>query len=157
VELCEPDCLSEVRALTYNIASANASPRPRHTPIHTANLEEQPLLGEVRVCASRGKAQLVLCVVLLNEVLDDGAGFPQGEVGVGVVDGGHAAVGVDLEELGLFEVGELDVVELVGEAELLAHHADLGRVGAVLAVDGDGLDGGRHGGLCGWWLLDGVG
>ncbi len=33
-------------------------------------------------------------VVALDEVLDGGAGFPEGEVGVWVVDGGEATVGL---------------------------------------------------------------
>jgi len=104
-------------------------------------LEVQPLLCEICLLAARGEADFVVLVVLVNQVLDDGAGFPQREVGVGIDDGGHAAVGVELGELGALDVGELHVVEIVRDTEFLCDHADLRRVGAMLAVDLDGLDG----------------
>lgn len=105
-------------------------------------LEVQPLLREIRLLAAGREADFVVLVVLLHQVLDDGAGFPEREVCVGIDDGGHAAVGVELGELGALDVGELHVVEVVRDAQFLRDHADLGRVRAVLAVDLDGLD--RH-------------
>ena len=116
----------------------------------SAGLEEQPLLGEVRVVGSRCKRKLAGGVVGLGEVLEDGAGLPQREVSVGVVDGGHAAVGVDGEEGGLLQLGELRVDQLIRDGELFAEHAHFGRVGTMFAVDGDGLEGGgcgRHAGF----------
>lgn len=83
----EPSCLAVIRALA------------RH-------LEVEPLLGMVVVIRTRCVAELAIGVVLLNEVLNDCAGFPEGKVGVGVVDGRHAAVRVDFEVLGLFNILE---------------------------------------------------
>ena len=55
----------------------------------------QPALGEELV-GGRGVGEGVGRVVGREQVLDDGAGFPEGDVGVvGVGDGGDAAVGVD--------------------------------------------------------------
>jgi hypothetical protein len=114
-------------------------------------LEIQPLLRQPALLAARLETNLAVRVVLVDQVLDDGAGFPEREVGVGVVDRGHAAIGVDGEEVRLLDVGELHVFEVVGEAEFFGEHADFGRVGAVFAVDGDGLGGrGQH---CGWFFL----
>jgi hypothetical protein len=118
-------------------------------------LEIQPLLRQPALLAARLETNLPVRVVLVDQVLDDGAGFPEREVGVGVVDRGHAAVGVDGEEVGLLDVGELHVFEVVGEAEFFGEHADFGRVGAVFAVDGDGFGGGRH--LGGLVVVSGVG
>jgi hypothetical protein len=109
-------------------------------------LEVQPLLGEVGLLGTGLEADFALGVVLLDEVLDDGTRFPQCEVGVWVYDCGHAAVGVELGEGFALDVGELDIVQVVWDAELFSDHADLGGVGAMLAVDLDGLDG--H--VCGW-------
>lgn len=62
----------------------------------TGHLEHQVLVrnrGGVEV----RERDLVLRVVLADEVQDDGAGLPDGEVVVGMVDkGGHAAVGVEV-------------------------------------------------------------
>jgi hypothetical protein len=107
-------------------------------------LEEEPLLSKVCVVASMCEADLLILVVLLNKVLNDGAGLPDGEVGVGVVDSWHTPIGVDGGEFGLLEDIELQVFDLVGQIELFANHGDLGRVGATLAVYLDGLHGGRH-------------
>lgn len=49
-----------------------------------------PFLG------SGGERELLLLVVSLDKVLDDGARLPEGEAGIGILDGGQAAVGVDL-------------------------------------------------------------
>lgn len=58
-----------------------------------------------------GVGELFICVVLLDEVLDDCAGLPEGEVCVGVVDGGIAAVGVDVGVGFAFDFCELDEVD----------------------------------------------
>jgi hypothetical protein len=55
----------------------------------------QPGLSEEFI-GGRGVGEGVGGVVGCEQVLDDGAGFPEGDVGVvGVGDGGDAAVGVD--------------------------------------------------------------
>ena len=101
-------------------------------------------------------------VVLVDEVLDDGAGlevlstdvrvkmnvgrayFPQGDTRVGVFDGWQATVRVELHmllRLGLVELEELDVV---GEVKRLEDHAGLPGVGsAPVAPNLDRLK--RHG------------
>ena len=43
-------------------------------------------------------------VVSFDQVFDDGAGFPECKACVGILDGGGAAVGVELFVGGLFEV-----------------------------------------------------
>jgi hypothetical protein len=143
VEAREPDCLAVVWALTGNCVSRqhltcieNKTVDRKHT------LVEQPLLRQVRLLGTRLEADFALSVVLLDHVLDDGAGFPEREIGVRVVDCGHAAVGVHGEELGLLDVGELDILQVVCEAKFFGEHADFRRVGAMFAVDGDGFEGG---------------
>ena len=113
------DSLSEIRALARD-------------------LEVQPLLGEVGLFRALREADLVVLVVLLHEVLDDSARLEQRQVGVGVVDRGQAAVGVDGRVLRFLDVGEGDVLDLVGQPEFLEDHDHLDRVGPGLAV---GLDG----------------
>src|SRR4051812_23426000 len=75
VELGEPHGLSIIRSLARG-------------------LEVQPLLCEVGLVGSGREAQFVLLIVLLDQILDNCTGFPQGEVRVGIVYGGHAAIGI---------------------------------------------------------------
>ena len=100
----------------------------------------EPLLREVRLGRSGRETQAALRVVALDEVLEDGAGLPEGDVGVGVVDGGDAAVGVDGEVFGLLDVREGNGVYVVGKAEFLEHDEDFGRVGATFTPERDGLE-----------------
>ena len=53
--------------------------------------------------SGRETEAVLRAVVALDEILEDGAGFPEGDVRVGVVDGGDAAVGVDGEVFGGFD------------------------------------------------------
>jgi hypothetical protein len=69
-------------------------------------------------------------VVLLNEILDNGAGFPENEACVWVLDGGVAAVGVDGGEGGFFEGVELDGVDCVGNGEFFEDEDDFPGIGA---------------------------
>jgi hypothetical protein len=67
VQNVEPACLAKVRTLA-------------------GNLEGKILVGEgalVKVCV----AENVLLIIDLNQVLDNGTGFPQGDVSIGVFDG----------------------------------------------------------------------
>jgi len=105
-----------------------------------AGLEEEPLLGVVGLCRAGLEAQLALRVVALDEVLDDGARLPDGDAGVGVVDGWEPAVGVDGEVLGLLDVCHRDGFGFVGDPELFEDHGDLGRVGAAFTPDFDRLE-----------------
>ena len=112
--------------------------------------------------ASSWEADAMLDVVFLDEVLEDSAGLPECQAGVGIVDRGYTPIGVDGKEVGFLQVGELRVLEVIGQVEFFAEHADFWGVGAVLAVDGDGLEGavGRHGewiGLDLWALMVGDG
>ena len=117
----EPDRLSVVGALARD-------------------LEVEPLLRVVRLGRAGRETKAVLRVVALDEVLEDGAGLPEGDVGVGVVDGGDAAVGVDGEVFGLLDVREVDGVYFVGNAEFAEQDGDFGRVGAKFTPDLDGLE-----------------
>ena len=73
MEVLEPGGLAEVGALARG-------------------LEVQVLGGEVFL-GGGGEGEGVLGVVLLDEVLDYGAGFPEDEPGVGVFDAGDAGGG----------------------------------------------------------------
>ncbi|OJD27763.1 hypothetical protein ACJ73_00833 [Blastomyces percursus] len=75
VVILEPERLAEIGALA-------------------GDLEIEPLDGVSVLCSSGLEAQLVLLVVGGDEVLDDGAGFPDGDARVWVVEGREAAVGV---------------------------------------------------------------
>lgn len=135
VELLEPGGLAVVGALTRR-------------------LEVEELPGLVRLGTAGREADFVACVVLFDEVLDDGPGLPQGNVGVWVVDGRQASVGVDGQVFGLLDIGQGHDDGLVGKAKLLEDDGDLGRVGATLAPDFDWLDAGHGGGVWTlvWWL-----
>ena len=74
MEVREPGGLAEVRTLA-------------------GDLVVQPLLREV-VLWSGGEGEGVLFVVFGDEVFDYGAGFPEGDAGVGIFDGGDAGSGV---------------------------------------------------------------
>lgn len=58
------------------------------------DLEVEPLVQQV-LFGGAGVGEAVFFVVGLDEVLIDGARFPEGEFRVRVDDGGQAAVGVD--------------------------------------------------------------
>jgi hypothetical protein len=110
VEFLEPRCLAEVRALA-------------------ADLEGDPLL-DVVLFRKRVVAESAFLVVGIGEVLDDCGGFPERDAGVGVFDGGDAAVGVDLLERWLLQVGHVHVLGLVGDAELFEDYGYLPWIGA---------------------------
>ena len=103
-------------------------------------LEVEPLFGMIRLWGSGSKTQSVFRVVALDEILDDGTGLPQGDVGVGVVDGWEPTVGVDGEVFGLLDIGESDGDDFVRETEFFQHDGDFGGVGTALAPDFDRFD-----------------
>ncbi len=115
-------------------------------------LEEEPVGHLVVFTRARGKADTVVTVVLLDQILEDAAGLEDADrlaVGEGVGDGRDAPVRVDLEEPRLLlSVGrDVDVLNLVGQAELLERHRDLDPVGCGVRVESDvGPFGFRHGG-----------
>lgn len=82
----------------------------------------------------------MIFVVLLDEVLDDGPGLPEREARIRVLDGRHAAVGVDFKVCFLLHLRKFDDFELEGDAQLLEDHADFDGIGAnAVAPEGDGL------------------
>jgi hypothetical protein len=84
----------------------------------------------------------VVLVVLVDEILDDGPGLPQHEACVRVLDGGHAAVGVELEERLPLYVLELEDFEIEGDVQLFEYHAYFDGIGADgVSPDSDGLKG----------------
>ena len=90
-------------------------------------LEEDPLHHLVPV-ALVGERQLVLLVVLVGDVQQDGAALKEDKVIVGVLDeGGIASVRVVLCVLALLVLAllEVEVDGFVGEAELLQREFDL--------------------------------
>lgn len=52
----------------------------------STDLEEEPLLSLVFLCYA-GWLEFLLFVVGLDQVVDDGTAFPQGDAGVGVMNG----------------------------------------------------------------------
>lgn len=52
----------------------------------SAHLEHEPLVEEV-LLAKRLERELLLTIILFNQVQDDGARLPEGEVGVRIDDG----------------------------------------------------------------------
>lgn len=103
----------------------------------------QPLASLMGFSGAAGETEPVVFVVCFDEVFDDGAGFPQGESGVWVVDGGQTTIGVDGFVGGGFEFAPVDGHSLRGEVEFGEDDGDLEGVGAEGAsVDFDGL---KHG------------
>ena len=78
----EPDGLTEVGSLA-------------------GHLKMEPLL-RVEFLGEGGEGDGVFGVVLLHQVLDDGTGFEDGDVRVGVVDRGNTAAKDELGEFSLF-------------------------------------------------------
>jgi hypothetical protein len=74
--------------------------------------------------------QALLCVVHLDQVLVDGARLPQGDVRVGVFNGGNAPIGVDVNEGLLLDVVEAEGLELVVDSELFEDEDGLSKGGA---------------------------
>lgn len=77
------------------------------------------------------KAGLVVWVVLVDEVQQDGTGLPQCRVRVWVMDCGQPAVGVDSQEFGRLDVAEGVGHDLVGGAEFSEDDGDFWRVGTA--------------------------
>lgn len=61
-------------------------------------------------------------VVGLDQVLEDRAGFPEGDVGIWIVDGGDTTVRVGGDVWFRFDVGEFDEFFCVGEVEFFEDH-----------------------------------
>lgn len=111
----------------------------------SGSLEKEPLLGQEGLVRPHREAELVFGVVAGDQVQDDSAGLPEREVGVGIVDGGEAAIGVYGGELGLLDVLVRYGDDLVGKTKSLQDNDDPGRVGtADAAPQLDWLEIGSH-------------
>lgn len=88
------------------------------------SLKMQPAL-RVPLLLALGIAELVLLIVRLEQVLDDGAALPDLHARGRVFDGWDAAVGVDGLEGVFFEVGEVHELGFVGDAEFFEEDGDL--------------------------------
>jgi hypothetical protein len=100
-----------------------------------------PLLQQV-LLRSGSVCELVLLVVLLDQVLNNGTRLPEGDASVGVLNGRCSSVNTELLVLRLLEVGELPELVLVGKVELLHEQDNLPWVGTTsVAVNGNRLKG----------------
>ena len=72
--------------------------------------------------------------------MDNGTRFPDGEVGVGVVEGREAAIGIDGSVRGLFDGGERDRDGGIGNREFVEDDGHAGWVGTAFAVECEGED-----------------
>jgi len=100
----------------------------------TGGLEKKPLFCVEVFWCSLGKADAMFLIVRLNEVLDDSTCFPDDDVVVvGVSDGGEAAIGIDSEVLGLFDIAERNIDDIVGEFELIEEDGGFWGVGTAFA------------------------
>ena len=79
------------------------------------------LFGWLGTAACTPGTQRIGFVVHAQQVMDHGAAFPGYDTGVGILEGGHAAVFVDLEKVGAFDavgcIAELPEFDGVGELE----------------------------------------
>lgn len=137
----EPDALAEVRSLSGDLEvkpdNIVSRVKLRGYTDGVLPLLQQVLLGSGSVC------ELVLLVVLVNQVLDNGTRLPEGNAGVGVLNGRSSSVDTELLVLGLLEVGKVPELVLVRKAKLLHEQDNLPGVGTTsVAVDENRLD--RH-------------
>lgn len=100
VEVREPAHLAKVRALA-------------------AHLEMQPLVAEVALLQPGVRDAVGGGVVLLDQVLVDGARLPKRQARVWVLDGRNTAVWVDVSKGLLLNVVEAERLDLVVETQLL--------------------------------------
>ena len=103
--LAEPRQLSVIRSLST------------HLEVLPRSL--LPLLR--RVCI----AKLVLGVVVLNQILDDGAALPDSNAGIRILDGWHTTVWIEAEEWLLLQHIETNGLDLIWNAQLAYNDQDL--------------------------------
>ena len=72
-----------------------------------------------------GIRQSLLNVVLLDDVVDDGAGLPEGQTRVGIFYHRDPTVGVQVDQGWLLDVFEFDRLDLVRKSKLLEQEGDL--------------------------------
>lgn len=107
----EPDALAEVRALSRDleVEPDESVSRACSSRDIDGNL---PLLQEV-LLGSGSVGELVLLVVLIDQVLDNGTRLPEGDASVRILNGRCSSVDTELLVLGLLEVGEVPKLVLV--------------------------------------------
>jgi hypothetical protein len=106
-------------------------------------LEKEPLL-QVIFLGESVQRQLLLLVVGVDQVLDNGASLPDRDISVGINDCGNAAIGVQLLVGWLLEIGYVHEDFLIRKLQLLQDDGDFPGVGTrCVRVEGNGLDG-RH-------------
>lgn len=111
------------------------------------HLEVEPLLGFIVLGGKGREAELLLLVVLLDEVFENGTGFRDGDAGVGVMESGETAVGVDLLVIRGLQVGVWDDGGLIRNLKFLQEHVHLPGIGPrTTAVVVERLDLRTHGG-----------
>lgn len=69
----------------------------------STHLEHQPLLDMVLFRACR-VCQFRLLIICLDQVLDNGSGFPKPDAGIRIVDSWDTSVGIDFLEDGCVQV-----------------------------------------------------
>lgn len=101
----------------------------------------QPLFREIVFVRAGREADFVVRVVLLNEILNDGAGFPDREVAVvGVDERRQTAVRVHFDILGALDFPEWDVDDLVRKSQSSQDYYHFVGVRSVdFPIDGEGL------------------
>lgn len=82
----------------------------------------------------RRVADLTVFVVQLDEILDDGSAFPERDARVGVLQGGHTAVGVQAEEWLLLYCCEVEGLDLVWDVEGAEENEDFEGVGTLIVL-----------------------
>jgi hypothetical protein len=137
----EPNALAKVRALSGDLEVKPGKMVNRGCMSDCIDvilpLLQQVLLGSGSVC------ELVLLVVLIDQVLNNGTRLPEGDASVRVLNGRCSSVDTELLVLGLLEVGEVPELVLVGKAKLLHEQDNLPGVGATsMAVNENRLE--RH-------------
>jgi hypothetical protein len=85
----------------------------------------QRLVVEQVFLGSGGVTDFVLCVILVDQVCNDGAGFPEGDIGVQVVDCRHSPIWIDGFEFGLLQIGIFDELSNVWKLKLFKINDDL--------------------------------
>jgi hypothetical protein len=121
--------------------------KPHSLPVVRAlagGLEVEPLTSVVELSRACGEAQLVVLVVGLRQILQNGARLPQREVCVRVLERRQPAVDVDGKVVRLLDVVERDVYRLIRESELLAKDRNLRGVRPVNSQHLDRLEFARH-------------
>jgi hypothetical protein len=113
----------------------------RHTL--AGGLEVQPLF--LVIFLGEGvQRQLVFLIVGIDQILNDCAGFPEGDIGIWIDYGGYTAIGVQFLVWRFLEVGHVHENLFVWQVELLEDDGDLPGIGAArMTVESNGLDG-RH-------------